>query len=338
MQDLRGGRIGRPVRPNIVRSSMPNAVGSTVAVATPDLVRYATNHEGVRHRIMLDPAEAMTEADWRITCEQSLSGIIINQTATGFDDYLSNIFATIMFATSCETRRNGVISLEGAHGDSATDRFYNHPHSVTDRFHDLAGGRDLVNAINTLIMAMRHIILMFSPSKGCLGGTSRGAMLEREIVEEIFGTNAEAIRRLRRLACNRVKMHDREHLTLLRDNTDWGRTAPQVLRSILIERRPPQFPPHLKKMMTELLRSSQYDTEDFIKRRKRGDIPEGLILDEWAESASYHCINEDLILEWGSTRGLVTASHFLACNGFHQIAACYLRPDGPIASATVARV
>lgn len=255
---------------------------------------------------MLNPAEAMAEADSRRICKQNLSGIVKKQMAKGFDDYLNNIFATIMFAMRMRNNKEWRHHLEGMRGDS-----------VTDRFQDLVGGRDLVNATNTLIMAMRHIILMFSPSEGCFEGTSHGTMLEQETVEDIFGTNAEAIWRLRRLACNRVKMHAREHLTLLRDNPNWERTVPQVLQSTLAERWPPQFPSCLNKMMFELLQSSQYDTEDFVKKRKRGSIPQGLILDEWEHSASYHCITEDLTLEWGSTRALVTASNFLACNGFH---------------------
>ena len=46
----------------------------------------------------------------------------------------------------------------------------------------------------------------------------------------------------------------------------------------------------------------------------------GLVLDEWEESASWQSITEDMTIEWGSTRGLVTAYGFLAHHGFTQLA------------------
>ena len=329
MQDLREGIIGRPFRANIVRSLIPNPRETVVAVATPDAVRYANNHYGVRSRIMLDPTEAMTKAEWNRMRKQILSGIVIDQTVEGFDEYLNNIFAAIMYATRCEYVRRGCIKIEV----TGCNR-------VTDRFHNFAGGCDLVNAINTLIMALRHALVMFSPSEDCLKETNRGATPEEEVVEDIFGSNAEAILHLRRLASNRVKMHDRERLTLLRDNPIWEQTAPQKLRRNLEEQNLPRFPPLLQTLMLGLLNSSQYDTEGDIKERRRGNLPDcfGLILDEWLESASYHPITEDLILEWGSTRGLVTAGNFLCRFGFKNIASRYLQADGPIASAVIASV
>ena len=89
--------------------------------------------------------------------------------------------------------------------------------------------------------------------------------------------------------------------------------------------------------MLELLNSSQYDTEDAIKKRKRGALPDymGLVLDEWEENASWISITEDLTIEWGSTRGLVTAYGFLARHGFTRVASRYLQADGPIASRSL---
>lgn len=239
---------------------------------------------------------------------RNVLGCEFPKTIEGLETFCKRIFAVFYTLSQCMNECNNEL--------------------VVERTHHFLGSSDAVDTLNSFFRVARRFIILFAPTLATTEGY-RGAEGEERVMNQLFGEDGPTVMLLRRIVCNRARMHYKESIRFIRNNPVHHPLSLKGLKRMANR----EYPHELRSFVNELLNAEEYDNSTIIMKRNAHVTESGLILDEWInQHPETPEITENISVQYGdwdesNTHPNGIARGMLMAFGFAGIANCYLHPD-----------